>query len=277
MALPREAGVYVSEVNEARRRRSRFVAMSAAAFICGLFVIGAAWAVLYSPLFAVRRIDVSVSGVTRADAVRTYMDTRVLAASAANSILGFQNMLAWPEGQFDSFAPELPRVRRIVIDKHYLSRAIDVRVEERVPYGIWCDTEARCFWFDREGVLLDAAPQASGNLVAVVHDHSGAYLRSQIKVHRKEAIDAIISIFEVLSVTDVSVREVRLVDRSLDEVHVTLVNGPKLYFSVRFPADEAASVIASLQKNSGGSGSANPAFANLQYVDFRVAHRAYYK
>lgn len=285
----READVYVAESKDRRKRRKRFLATSAVVLVIGLVSIGAAWTVLYSPVFQVKEIIISGNEVTPADAIANIMDARVLTASIANTILGFRNVLAWSEGSFESNTPELPRVRSIAVERNYVDRTIQIRVDERAPFGIWCTGVAvkteidtlqsanntqSCFWFDTEGVLLDPAPSAVGNLIPVIHDYSGKYLRSQTKVLHTDAVQNLASVFNVLGATNLSVREVRLEDRSLQELKVILRNGPDLYFSLRFPATEAVSVIASLIKNGGGK---NPHFSELQSVDFRVEHRAYYK
>lgn len=271
----READSYVSAMKENRRKRRAFLIGSFSALLVGLCIVGAGWVVLESKAFQIQEWKIDGNAFTQTDSIRNFLDIKILTASLPNTILGFQNMIAWPETSFESYAPELPRVKKINVTKKYLDRTITVAVEERVPFGIWCiEQTSHCFWFDTDGVLLDAAPLASGNLIPVVHDYTGKYLRSQTKVHDSAAIKNLVSVFDALRIGGLSVREVRLEDRELKEVRVVLNSGPELYFSLRFPATEAVPVIASLKKTGGG---ANPHFSELQYVDFRVERRAYYK
>ncbi len=271
----RETDAYIAETKALRKRRKRFLIGSGALLTIGLMAIGAAWTILYSPIFQIKEITVQGNSVTPKDAITASMDTRILTASLINTILGFRNVFAWSEGSYESHAPELPRVRSISVDRSYINRTVQINVDERAPFGIWCSGEKEaCFWFDREGVLLDSAPAAAGNLIPVVHDYSEKYLRSQTKVLDTSAVENLATIFDVLSATNLNVREVRLEDRSLQELTVVLQSGPVLYFSLRFPAAETASVITSLKKNGGGK---NPYFSELQSIDFRVEHRAYYK
>lgn len=232
------------------------------------------WAALYSPLFRVKRFEIVGNRDTKTEDIKNFLDTRLLSASLINTVLGFENMLSWRAGSFQNSAPELPRVRAFVVTKSYVDRTVQVAVEERRPFGIWCAMETTsCFWFDEEGVLLESAPRASGNLIPVVHDYSGKYLRSQTKVYDEQTMQNIVSIFKALMGAKLGVREVRLDDRDREEVNVILQQGPALYFSTRFRADEAGAALASLIK-TGGSGKS---FSQFEYVDFRVEHRAYYK
>jgi hypothetical protein len=277
-----EVDSYLKERNTQRGRRRRFLLFCAGGLGVGLLGIGIVWTMLNARIFTVKKFDVMGNKTTPTDSIRTFLDTKIITASLTNTLLGFQNIISWPEQSFDNYAPELPRVKRIVIAKSYTSRTVTVDVEERNPFGIWCaiatSTDSgvvpSCFWFDREGVLLDQAPQASGNLIAVVHDYTGKYLRSQTKVEDSRAMENLISVFDALDSADLPVKEVRLEDRDLQEVRVVLTNGPDIYFSLRFPADEAPSVIVALKK---GGGTKNPAFSSLEYVDFRVEHHATYR
>ncbi|MEK7077437.1 MAG: hypothetical protein AAB967_04385, partial [Patescibacteria group bacterium] len=73
----------------------------------------------------------------------------------------------------------------------------------------------------------------------------------------------------VLGEAGVNWKEVRLNDLRLQEVEARVYGGPRMRFSMRFPADNALGVIQSLM--------AKPEFPRLEYLDFRVERRAYYK
>jgi hypothetical protein len=303
--LRSEADKYVLVEKAKWRRRRRFYWSSLAIFVFGLIATFGAWMIIYSSAFRVSELRISGNEFTSSDAVRNYLDTKILSASLPNALLGFDNMLSWRNSLLESHSPELPRVKEIKIDKQYLSHAVNISVTERTPYGIWCDSREagifeaarvaeaavvvkeedtpenasttvlpnqNCYWFDKEGFLLDAAPHAAGNLIPVVHDYSGKFLRSQTKAEDASLIANLISVFEALKMMDLSVREVRLENRGLDEVKVILESGPQLYFSLRFPAIEAVPVVMNLRRNTSSN-----QFSSLQYVDFRVEHRAYYK
>jgi hypothetical protein len=73
----------------------------------------------------------------------------------------------------------------------------------------------------------------------------------------------------VLKESGLSVQAIELNDLSLEEVDVLTANGPELYFSLQFPADEYLPVIQKLMAQSN--------FDDLQYVDCRTENRLFYK
>lgn len=287
----READAYIHSVRTKRRRRKKIIIGALVCLGLGLLSIGFVWIIIYAPLFQIKTLEISGNIETKSDLIESYLNAKISTASIVNTVLGSGNMISWKEGVFQDFISELPRLKTISVEKEYFNRKIKINIEERSQFGIWCgmkkglegeDTgfivnsvpySVSCYWFDREGILLEPAPHASGNLIPVVHDYSDRALRSQLKVHGTQSIANLISVFEVINEFGFSVAEVKIANRDLEEVEVYLRNGPKLLFSLRFPADDAVSVIKSLM-SSGGNGKS---FVNLDYVDFRVERRAYFK
>ncbi|MBI4086181.1 MAG: hypothetical protein HY433_03010 [Candidatus Liptonbacteria bacterium] len=141
------------------------------------------------------------------------------------------------------------------------------------------ESASSCWWFDDSGTLFAKAMHVEGNLIAVVDDYSQKNLGSGSNILPGEFIPNIFSIFKVISGGELSVKEIRLNDINLQEIEVDTYaglpagalakEGLKLYFSLRFPADNTLAVIQSLKNQSG--------FDKFQYLDFRVENRAYYK
>jgi len=87
------------------------------------------------------------------------------------------------------------------------------------------------------------------------------------------------SVFDVLKASGIAPKEIRLNDLTLQEIEVdtyaglpteaSAKTGPKLYFSLRFPSSNYLPVIQKFLSK--------PDFGKLQYLDFRVENRAYYK
>lgn len=111
------------------------------------------------------------------------------------------------------------------------------------------------------------APAAEGNIIHVVHDHAQADPGLGGIALAARFVPAITSIFRILDASEVPIKEVRIDDLSLEEVVVETYSGVRLLFSLRFGADSALPVLRSLGSK----------LKNLEYVDFRVENRAYYK
>ena len=135
-----------------------------------------------------------------------------------------------------------------------------------------------CWWFDGDGVIFKKAISVEGNLIVSLNDYSQKNIGLSSKILPDEFVQNIFSIFRVVSASGLNIKEMRLNDLDLQEIEVDTYGGlsadspkagPKIYFSLRFPADDALDVLRSLGEKSVFNGS--------QYVDFRVENRAYYK
>ncbi len=162
------------------------------------------------------------------------------------------------------------------------------------------ESASSCFWFDSDGIIFKRAIEAEGNLIISVNDYSQKNVGLNRKILPNRFVSDIFSIFRAVSQSGLSVKEMRLNDLSLEEMEVDTYDGPsvdspaesllkagasasglpsdyggvskagpKIYFSLRFSADNVPEVIKSLKEKA--------TFGNLQYVDFRVENRMYYK
>ena len=126
-----------------------------------------------------------------------------------------------------------------------------------------------CWWFDIEGVLFKRGVRASGNIIPSVQDASGRVLALNGVVLEADHFKNFLSILKILNSAGLSLKSVSLVSASADELRVETYDDPALYFSLRFPPEGTLAVIENLQ--------AKPDFQKLQYIDFRVEKRTYYR
>jgi len=142
---------------------------------------------------------------------------------------------------------------------------------------VWCVMNAtaatgggeQCFWFDNQGVAFENTLETQGSAILILHDYAQHKLAINQSILPNEFVGNMISILNVLKNSGLAVKEVALRDLSLQQIDVTLANGPVLHFSLRFPATNDASVLKDLVSK--------PGFNKLQYIDFTVENRAYYK
>ena len=130
------------------------------------------------------------------------------------------------------------------------------------------DSES-CYWFDETGFLFERAFDAEGNLLLAAHDYSQKDPGLGQTILPIRFVPNLLSVFAILQASGLRLKEIRLNDIGLEELRVTTYNGPDIYFSLRFPADDTLSILNNL--------TAKPGFGTLQYVDFRTQDRAYYQ
>lgn len=259
------------EVSSRRRRTRRLLFWGGILLGILLLIGGAGWVAARSPLFIVR--DVSISGATyvpQSD-IRAFLDSHI-GQGRVMRLFGPQNLLAWPGGFSKGQLEALPSLTSVSIHKDYLHRSVAITVTERARVGQWCFMQREfpeCFWFDDAGILFMQGYPSEGNLIPVLRDHSRAPLPLGQAALPEKFLPNLLSVFNALQAMDVSVREVRLDDLGLEEVSVDTYDGPQLRFSLRFPAAPAVEAVKALEKMAP--------LSNLEYVDFRVENKVYYK
>ena len=275
---------YLSEKHRKRRRERRWIFAALAGAAVVLVAAGVLWIILHSPLFRVDRVTVAGNQMVPSDDVTAIAEAAAIRGSLWKAVLGYGNMLAWPGALAASDLAYDPRLASVSLSKDYFSHTITINVAERTPAGIWCfmpkgsaaggggtagAANESCYWFDANGFMFARALDTQGNLIFVVHDLSQADPGLAHGILPAEFAPNLMSVLNALRASGVGVTDIVFKDLSLEEIDVTTSNGPALYFSLRFPSDEDTAVLEHLM--------GQPGFDRLEYIDFRVANRAYYK
>ena len=246
-----------------------------------LILIFLVWFFWESPLARIDRILVTGNHTVPTDNIvslitgsatrhRTFLET----------FLGTQNMFAWPRALSTSDVELIPQLASVLFAKSYTGHTLTATVVEREPLAIWClmpatdaagdpSGDENCFWFDKDGVMFEKAFDTEGSELYAVHDYSQSNLGLGDNILPDLFLGNMLSILQVVKESGLTVKEIALQDVHLEEIDVSTYNGPSLYFSLRFPADEDLGVLANLMAKSN--------FSSLQYVDLRTENRAYYK
>jgi hypothetical protein len=270
---------YLAQLEDKRRRLRRYLRL-------GIFVAGAAvfggglvWVLVFSPAFKIERVTVEGVDELQADNLKGFLQARVY-ETRWGKLLGIRHGFGWPnEAPREEIVKTFPSVKNVTLTKRYSENEILVAVEERRAVGIWCLVRRdpwRCMWFDEDGIAFSPAPQTEGSLLWVVEDAATENLSLGGRVAPDREIKHLQSIFRVIQGTGISGRRVRLEDFALEEVSIDSSEGPKLYFSLRFAADAASAVLSKLM-NDSRAGILERKLEEMDYIDFRVENRAYYK
>lgn len=264
--------VYSSQLHERRKRAGRFAKTLSLLFITVLFCDAVAWLVVRSPIFKVKTITVSGNSEVLSTDVLGLARTAIAETSALGRATGFRNYFSWPARLTGDQLKLIPKVKSVTVEKSIADRVVHLVVEERQPYGVWCYRKRdlpECLWFDDEGILFEKSLSVEGNLIHAVNDYSDAAPQLGASVLPSALIPHLFSIFDVVRDSGLGVTEIRFESADLEELTVITEKAPDLYFSVRFPPTGARAVIESLREKKE--------LSKLQYIDFRVENRAYYK
>jgi hypothetical protein len=219
----------------------------------------------------VREVEISGATYIPEEQIRDFLNSR-LAQDGLGKLLGPDNVFAWPKEFSKEDLAGLPAASSIEIERRIFNRKIRVEIEERERVGIWCFSGTdpkKCFWFDADGILFMPGYFAEGNLIPLLEDHSREPLALGDRALEARFLPNLVSIFSALDSIHLSISEVRLSDLGREEVEAYTYEGPKLLFSLRFPAAGVPDAIKAVEKIT--------ALSKLQYIDFRVENKVYYK
>ena len=225
------------------------------------------------------------NAIASADIISLAQASAAPGGNVFRGALTFSNMLLWPDVISQKELQLIPQLASETISKNYFSHTVTINVTERQPFGVWCfsavpganiasssiatDSNMPCYWFDDTGTIFERAGETQGNIVFTVYDRAQSPRGLDQAVLPDEFLPNFISIMNVLHGSGLAVRDIELNDLSLQEVDVLTANGPTIYFSLQFPADEYLPVIQKLMAQSN--------FDGLQYVDCRTENRLFYK
>ncbi|HTY39912.1 MAG TPA: hypothetical protein VMC43_02385 [Candidatus Paceibacterota bacterium] len=274
-----DVSTFLTKLEERRRKKRRFIRRTVLlAIIVGL-VGGIFWVIFRAPFLRIRDIQVIGNARTSTDDIVHLTEASVLRSSLIGRLLGYDNILAWPNVLPGDILKNAPSLRSIAITRDYRARSITISVVERKPVAVWClmkNNPVNCVWFDDAGVAFESAPEFEGSLVPVVHDYASDGISLGSPVLPARDFSNLLSVLTAFRQTTVSVKEIRYENPALEELRLTTFDGPMIYVSLRFPADNIPTTLEALKAQSA-QGALTPAFRNLQYVDFRVQNRAYYQ
>jgi hypothetical protein len=271
----------LSEKHRKRKARKRKILIVAIVVLIAIIAIGIFWFIFKSPFWQIRAVAIHGNSMVAAGDIKDMITANI------HSILGTNDILAWPSGALPASETALiPELAAVSVSKSYFGHSVDVSVTERQPFAIWCEmpqfaagesaangsnpmTNENCFWFDASGTIFEKAYDTEGSELFAVHDYSQTGLGLGQSILPDVFVANLISILDVIKASGLTIKEVALNDLSLQEIDVSTYDGPDVYFSLRFSADNDLPVLQSLM--------AKPDFKTLQYVDFRVENRAYYK
>lgn len=262
---------FVSDRKKKRKQRRKYLigVLAIVALYCVLWFVH--WFLFASPLFRVNNVVVQGNNsVASADVVSLIQSSDLKEHHFFHAVFGFSNMLGWPDSVATSDLTVIPQLASVSISKDYFAHTITLNVSERVPFGIWCfASNNSCYWFDDTGTIFERSLDTQGDIIFAVQDTTQSPQGLNQKILPDEFVTNFISIMNVLRQSGLGVKEIDLTDLSLEQVNVQTTNGPTIYFSLQFPADNYLEYI---QKLMG-----EPGFGKLQYIDCTTQNRIYYK
>lgn len=271
-------------------------------FIFILLAVGAIYFVFHSHFFQVAAVK--VSGSVKADEIKDILINTLSKSSRIRSLLSPENMLFWPP-KISQIPSSLFWLSDLSLEKNWSQKEISIEVKERQPWLLWClsaqaglttqagqtglpisqtinnigsstvsqtasTTISNCYWLDDQGIVFSSAPEAEGFIIPKVFEKSD---RQELTLGQSfnagpQSVKTALEIIKEIKNSSLAISRFLIEDINLQELKVE-TNGPKLYFSLRFVPQDLNKILANLSDRLD--------FQKLEYIDFRVENRIYYK
>lgn len=260
---------YVDEKQKRKNRRLLKIKIYVWFTALSLLLVGIFYTVVYSSVFRITKIDVDVNTDLYKPNLTEDLKIFFAGRSKIAKFLGADNILIW-NNKTDDFLKKNFQIISLSVKKNYFRREIKIGFQKRERFGVWCGQNEICFWFDKNGATFERAPKIEGEMIYKVNDFSERVLAVGNKVIEERLFVNLLKIFNILEKNNLGVRTLQIKDLSLQEAIVEPKNilMPKIYFSLRFDPSFAEPSIQEIKEYG---------FDKIEYIDFRVENRAYYK
>ncbi len=260
------------EIQKQKRYRKTLIKTSVYLIIFGAIIFGTIRLVFYSSFLRFDEIVINNIPEDKKDVLLAFLKTKIETGPFLIRTLGTNNFLSWPSNLSGKDLESMPSVESLEIKKNYSDNSLVINVVEREPFAIWClkkNLPERCFWFDEKGIVFRQAPVTSGNIIKIISDYTQDNLAVNTKILPEEFLPNFLSILNVLSLSGLNSRDIAIKDLALQEVEVSLSQGPEIYFSLRHDSKNYLKAIQSLANHLK--------LSNLKYIDLRTENRIYYR
>lgn len=233
-----------------------------------LLAVGAVYFVFHSNFLKVAAVE--VSGSAKAEEIKGALINDLAETSKIRHLLGLENLLSWPS-KISKIPSSLYWLSDLSIEKNWQEKTIAINVKEREPWLLWClAASGNCYWLDEQGIVFSPAPEAEGFIIPKMSEQGD---RQQLSFGRlfydnPQFAENTLEIIKQIKNSSLAVFGFLIENPNLEELIVE-TDGPKLYFSLRFLPQNLDKVLNDLINR--------PNFKNLEYIDFRVENRIYYK
>lgn len=251
-----------------RRRRARLWYAAAAAALLVL-VGGGYYALFESDVFIVESVSVSGNRFVSADALREAVIRAIDSKSWLLRNLTPRSIWYWRLGDsvLDGIAI-MPAVAHADLSADVAGHTASITVRERALAGVWCtDT---CMGFDEEGIAFFPAPDLSGTLILKVRDENAHALIEGSPVHPKaDEVRTLLETVRAIKAEGVALTEAVVKEEVLGEWEASTARGSVFRFSLDFVPAHIGETLGTI--------SSRARLEDLEYVDFRVPNRIYYR
>jgi hypothetical protein len=244
-------------------------------------LIGLVYFVFYSDFLKVKNFKFNysnnylgsdkISGFFGNDFLISSLTAEIIKERKILGYLGSDNILFWLWGKNFNLVNNysLPSVKNIDIQIDFSERLINLSIDEKKLFGIYCLNEDKCFAFDENGVSFAKAPNSKGFLILKINDkNSRLVMLGDNILPKKGWFNNIIESVKIIEDAGLNIKSIYINDLKFEEWEIEVMEGPIFIFSLNFVPDDLYEVVKTLIDKTN--------FSKTDYFDMRVENRIYY-
>ncbi len=292
------------------RRKSKKSSFLKWIFSGGLFfclLAGAAYFLFFSHFFDIESIEVSTAEnliyytqeEIQAKAENLLNQDFIYHYSLVKKIVSGKNpFLISSQKMAKAIIAGMPEVESIKVQKKIWQNMLEVQVKERKEAGIWCAVEYQeiertetatssedffeakqeriikdCFYLDQKGIIYKKSPLVKGDFILNIYSQADNY-QIKDKIIPEKAVSFMTTVKKELSqikMPETAIKTDYFEYFSSQDLRMETTQGWQIYFNPANLAKEQTEALKMLFSQEIKEGTP------LQYIDLRIAGRAYYK
>ncbi len=253
------------------KRRIKIWWIALIVFLIAGILIGLIYFLLYAKTFKIQSFKVSGNRLTAQHIVISSFFAESLKQKPWLSFLGSDNIFFW------EFAPKavsplyVSTVQEITRDVDFGKRQVSFTVHERSVTNVLCEYNGgKCYGMDENGFVFSSVPEVRGALILRFEAGPG----EQIMVGKQyltspEWTKNIMRTIAIMESEGFVPRLVRVKRDLVEEWEAVMQEGFSFYFSLHFVPENLTSILKDISSKTRPDA--------IQYFDFRVENRVYYK
>jgi hypothetical protein len=224
-------------------------------------------------LFLLLVAGIVLSPILRAKEINVYGNKEISSEEIKNNIQSVNILLMTTNGLKNKLLENFPKISAIEIKKNILKRTIAITIAERESLGIICkENTANCFYFDKNGVIFEDAPQTSGSLILLIKDSFSEEFSLGKKILEEQIISSIADFREgIFSLTGIKINWFEIYTHPPKESKIITSEGWYLLLDLSRDTEKQLSVLKTALDEKIKDRK------NLEYIDLRIENRIYYK
>lgn len=263
----RSKGEFVARRPKSERRR--IIIGWIIAFVVIAAIAGLSYLVLLSDVSGVRGVVVTGSRIVEEQNIVRAVREKLSSDSWFRRTIGDSNIFFWKSvGGISGEELGLPAIKSLEVQTDTIGRRAIINVHEREFAGVWC--AGTCVGFDADGTAYFDAPSLEGSLLLQINDvgTSAPKLGERVLEDSQQFVNMMETIRGVRE-AGIAIASVAIKDRNLREWTITPSHGGVMMFGLDVVPERLGNVLKTIMERAK--------WDNLNYIDFRVANRVYYK